>query len=491
MEGQTASAADVTLKAPGPPKRLVICFDGTWNRLDARTPTNVVLTGESVVPLAPDGKTQAIFYDEGVGTSRFERLSGGMFGAGLIDKLGDAYRFLTFNYTPGDEIYVFGFSRGAFTARSFVGMLRNCGIVSRPNAGRIQDAIAWYRMRRASTAPDSLQSRKFRSEVSPNVVTEEGEDAWRQANIPNYQPNSATLLQIRYLGVWDTVGALGVPTRYRLLSFFNRKFQFHDTALSSIVQSGRHAVAIDESRKDFTPTLWSNVDDLNRKVGADPDSAIAPYQERWFPGVHCGVGGGGDFRGLSDQALEWVWDGAQRAGLALDLSPGSKLFELAPDPRAPLSPFDEEALPLFERLKTSLMDGLWRRADRASPSAYRDISSSARRRWKFDGKKLPEKKPYRPGPLLRFAKQLNASPAIREPVPGTFRIVRVSPGDSLRAIAEHELGDANRAQEIFAMNQDLLDDADHIYPGMPLRVPNLLAGVATMATGPTGKDAGI
>lgn len=475
---ESTSQPDVTLKAPGPPKRLVICFDGTWNRLDSRTPTNVVLTAESVVPMAPDSKAQPIFYDEGVGTSRFERLAGGMFGAGLIDKLGDAYRFLTFNYTPGDEIYVFGFSRGAFTARSFVGMLRNCGIVSRPNAGRIKDAIAWYRARRPSTAPDSLQSRKFRAEVSPNVVTEEGEDGWRQANVPNYQAGSATLLQIRYLGVWDTVGALGVPTRYRLLSFFNRKYQFHDTALSNLVQSGRHAVAIDERRKDFIPTLWSNVDELNREAQADPDSQLAPYQERWFPGVHCGVGGGGDFRGLSDQALEWVWDGAQRAGLALDTSPGSKLFELAPDPRAPLSPFDEESLPLLQRVKAALMDNLWRKADRKSPSAFRDISSSARRRWKCDAAMLPERTLYRPAPLQPFATQLDACPAATQPEPGTFHIVRVKPTDSLRLIADHELGDANRWNEIFEINQDLLDDPDHIYPGMPLRVPNMSAAPA-------------
>ncbi|HLO20436.1 MAG TPA: DUF2235 domain-containing protein [Sphingomicrobium sp.] len=471
MEREPSSQVDVTVKSPGPPKRLVVCFDGTWNSLDARTPTNVVLTAESVVPMAPDGKAQAMFYDEGVGTSRFERLAGGMFGAGLIDKLGDAYRFLTFNYTPGDEIYVFGFSRGAFTARSFVGMLRNCGIVSRPNAGRIKEAIAWYRMRRPSTAPDSLQSRHFRAEVSPNVCTDEGEDAWRQANIPNYAAGSATLLQIRYLGVWDTVGALGVPTRYRLLSFFNRKFQFHDTALSHLVQSGRHAVAIDERRKDFIPTLWSNVDELNRDAGSDPNDPLAPYQERWFPGVHCGVGGGGDFRGLSDQALEWVWDGAQRAGLALDTSPGSKPFELAPDPRAPLSPFDEQSLPFLERVKSELTDRLWRKADRASPAVFRDVSSSARRRWKFDGAALPEGKPYRPPPLLPFAAQLDACPALPQPEPGTFNIVRVEPGDTLPEIAERSLGDSNRWKEIFELNADIVEDPNHIYPGMPLRVP--------------------
>jgi len=99
-------------------KRLVFCFDGTWNRLDAPHSTNVVITAESVLPIASDGVSQAIFYDEGVGTRKGEKLTGGLFGEGIVDNLSDAYRFLIFNHTPGDEIYIFGFSRGAYTARS-------------------------------------------------------------------------------------------------------------------------------------------------------------------------------------------------------------------------------------------------------------------------------------------------------------------------------------------------------------------------------------
>ena len=473
-EATKPTETEVNVRAPGPPKRLVFCFDGTWNRLDARTPTNVVLTAETVLPMAADKKAQAIFYDEGVGTGPLDHLGGGMFGWGIVDKLGDAYRFLTFNYTPGDEIFVFGFSRGAFTARSFVGMLRNCGIVARSQAGRIGEAIKWYRDRSPSKAPDSLQTRRFRAQVSPAVCVEEGEDAWRQANVPGYEAGSAPLLKIRYLGVWDTVGALGVPTRYRLLAFLNRKYRFHDTALSPLVLSGRHAVAIDESRKDFTPTLWSNVDELNRAQGSDPESATAPYQERWFPGVHCGVGGGGDFRGLSDQVLVWVWEGAQRAGLGLDTAVGSKLFELSPDPHSPLSPFDEDALSWWERRKASLTNALWSRGDRAGPSVFRNVSISARRRWKCEPATLPEGKAYRPRTLAGFTRELDALPKIPAvPAPGTFDFVRVTRGDTLRSIALHHFGNADRATEIFEMNRDVLEDADHIYPGMPLRVPKV------------------
>jgi Uncharacterized alpha/beta hydrolase domain (DUF2235) len=102
-------------------KRIVFCFDGTWNKLAADTPTNVVLTAASIQRVAADGRTQIIHYDEGVGTGRLERWSGGLFAVGLVANMREAYRFLIFNYDPRDEIYVFGFSRGAFTARTLSG----------------------------------------------------------------------------------------------------------------------------------------------------------------------------------------------------------------------------------------------------------------------------------------------------------------------------------------------------------------------------------
>ncbi len=118
-------------------KRLVFCFDGTWNKIDAEFSTNVVITAESVLPLSRNGVAQLIYYDEGVGTSRFDRIRGGVFGNGLVQNLAEAYRFLIFNYTSGDEIYIFGFSRGAYTARSFAGLLSTCAIPLRMHAGRV------------------------------------------------------------------------------------------------------------------------------------------------------------------------------------------------------------------------------------------------------------------------------------------------------------------------------------------------------------------
>jgi uncharacterized protein (DUF2235 family) len=159
-------------------KRLVICFDGTWNRLDAPYPTNVLFTAEGVLPVAADGTVQVVYYDEGVGTDEGELLTGGIFGVGLLRNLSDAYRFIIFNYAPGDEIHIFGFSRGAYTARSLAGLLANSGLVSRRHAGRANEAIARYRKREASQHFQEAML-AFRSECSPELCVSEDEDDWR------------------------------------------------------------------------------------------------------------------------------------------------------------------------------------------------------------------------------------------------------------------------------------------------------------------------
>lgn len=217
---------------PHSPKRrsrLVFCFDGTWDRLDSQHPTNVVLTAESVLPLANDGVAQVVFYSQGVGTGKLDHLSGGIFGTGLLQNMADAYRQLIFNYTPGDEIYVFGFSRGAYTARSFVGLLRHIGIVSRSNAAQVNDAIKIYSNRKQNDLVDGPDVCKERLKLSPDICVSADEDDWRCKNVPEYTSGDAQLLKIKYLGVWDTVGALGVPKRYLFAQKFDRKLAFHDT----------------------------------------------------------------------------------------------------------------------------------------------------------------------------------------------------------------------------------------------------------------------
>lgn len=442
-------------------KRLVFCFDGTWNKLAADTPTNVVLTAASIERTTRDGISQIIHYDEGVGTGRLERLSGGMFGAGLLENVREAYRFLIFNYDPGDEIFVFGFSRGAFSARTFVGLLRHAGTISRIHADRIDEAIALYRRRLADRDGASDAMRRFRAENAPGVCVP-GDDPWRCTNVDGYQAGSARALTIRYLGLWDTVAALGVPEVVPGSRWFNRKERFHDASLDAFVESARHALALDERRALFPPVPFENIDALNEASGHAADDPQAPFQQRWFPGVHGGVGGGGDVRGLSDGALAWVLQGAKRAGLHLDVARGTRVNGLKPDPSASLN---NSLHPQWSA--TSLAN-----TDRKGPSRMHELSASALRRWRLPASSLPERSPYRPASLRSLAPEIERLPrnAFEAP-PELLAEHVVQPGDTLYKLARRFYGNASKWKAIEAANEDVVDDPDDIFVGQTIRMP--------------------
>lgn len=456
-------------------KRLIICFDGTWNRLDAPHATNVVITAESVLPIASDGRAQVIFYDEGIGTRKGETYRGGLFGAGMVENLGDAYRFLIFNHTPGDQIYVFGFSRGAYTARSFAGMLSVCGLLRRSDASRVTEAIERYQSRAGDSSAYAEDMRLFRSKYSPHLCVSDEDEAWRCTNVAGYQTGQSNRLQVDYLGVWDTVGSLGVPARYKLLNFLNKKHGFHDTRLSTFIKSARHAVAIDERRRDFQPTLWDNIAELNEKAGAAADADDAPYQQRWFPGVHGAVGGGGERRGLSDQTLDWVLDGARKVGLEFDGAPHTPIFELAPDYRDHLrnSP-PPESPGIIDRIMKVMPE-----VDRVpGPDHMYEVSISARRRWLEKPENLKDNATYRPLTLANVSAFLsNLDPkALGVGVETNMELLtlhQVVPGDSLNAIAMRYYNDHTKAAHIFAANLDKLQHPDRIYARQSLRIPRL------------------
>jgi hypothetical protein len=205
-------------------KRLVICCDGTWNQPDQVSPTNVVKVALSLRDRDRAGVVQRIFYNSGVGTGRFDRLRGGALGFGLSRHVRECYRFLVENYEPGDELYFFGFSRGAFTARSAAGLVRNSGILRREHQNRIGDAFTLYRGRDPLSHPRGTRATLFRRSFS-------------------YEP------RVHFMGVWDTVGALGVPILGPgWANVLGRRWQFHDTDLSTRVDLAYQALAIDEDR---------------------------------------------------------------------------------------------------------------------------------------------------------------------------------------------------------------------------------------------------
>jgi uncharacterized protein (DUF2235 family) len=442
-------------------KRLVFCFDGTWNKLAPDLATNVVLTAASIERLDKNGTAQIIHYDEGVGTGDLDAMRGGMFGTGLIDNVREAYRFLIFNYDPGDEIYVFGFSRGAYSARTFVGFLRHVGPLHRLHAGRIDEALELYQERTQGDARSDEAMRRFRAQYADKVCIGSSDDEWRCANLPGYVPGSATMLRVKFLGVWDTVGALGVPEIIPFSGWLNKEYDFHDPSLDSFVESARHAVALDERRELFQPVLFGDLTTLNQAASFDSADPKAPYQERWFPGVHGSIGGGGDIRGLSDDALAWVMSGAKIAGLKLDTGVGTRIHGFAPDPLAPLI---NETKPKWSA--TQIISD-----DRDGPEHLWQVSASAIRRWRTPAEKLGGES-YRPGSLHRVEGELNALGKWDfDPPTDLVAVETVKKGDSLSVYARRHYGDAELWPLILDANADTIDDPDEIFPGQNLRIP--------------------
>jgi uncharacterized protein (DUF2235 family) len=369
-------------------KRIAVFCDGTWNRMSSEQPTNVLTSAQLVLPSDDAGITQITYYDEGVGTSYlinewWETRLAGAFGLGLLEKIEAAYRFLIFNYEPGDEIFIFGFSRGAFTARSLAGLIRKCGIVPRVNAREVRDIFQFYKD--AATHPDSDEAQRRRMAWSPNVILKETDRSWRIEHGEDPAVAAAAVpLIIRYVGVWDTVGALGIPQHLLVGSLFGTaaKYQFHDTDLSSTVRAARHAVATDEDRLSFTPALWKNLDILNAGSGGNS------YQQLWFPGDHGSVGGGGDIRGLSNDALAWIMDGAVTEGLAINRVKLEGLRATA-DPLVSLH--NQTKAPDF-------LDHIYRRGYREGPQRRSLLAESTRNRLAYEAKDKTWE-PYRPKTL--------------------------------------------------------------------------------------------
>ncbi|MEE9434960.1 MAG: DUF2235 domain-containing protein [Sphingorhabdus sp.] len=462
-------------------RRLVFCFDGSWNALDIeKEPTNVLLVAESIVPIGRDDVVQIVHYDEGVGTSSDDTIRGGAFGFGLDENVREAFRFLIFNYQPGDEIFVFGFSRGAFSARSFVGFLEAVTILDKANARRIKEAWELYKNHSKEPEKYSADVKEFRKHHCRDMFTDIGDFTQMSGLESSRAPKNIDLLKIRYVGVWDTVGSLGWKV---VLSIFDRRtdkqYRNYDTSLSKSLESGRHAVALDEKRVLFAPTLWNNVEDLNRRVNFDGEAADAPFQQLWFAGDHGSVGGGGSVRGLSNAALHWILKGAVSKGMKFNLEERSQLKDIRYDHRTPLHNTPKLGPQknmmgvfiigwLMEKLKSYILS-----SPRSGPSSVSEIHPSALRRVFADD--LPEGRRYCPTSLkhkmdeIRACKDTFAPPAD----PDSYFEHEISKGDLLSALAKRYLHKSSRYPEIFEINRDRIDHPDDVFPGDKIRIPKL------------------
>lgn len=279
-------------------KRIVLCCDGTWQTEASPWLSNIVKIAASVQPHAPgttpsDPSTpQLVDYLAGPGGRGYlaDRVVGGALAWGAEANLSSAYFEIATKWEPGDEIFLFGFSRGAFTARQLAGMLGWIGVLTREALfrGALAQALQLYMTKnRGDHEARALELQRFRRDYCHSEPVEIG-----------------------FLGVFDTVGAYGVPGA---LGFLVNGI--HDLRLTSRVRCARHALALDERRRHFAPTLWEN-----EPVQPAPRVPQSHHRIRqvWFRGAHSDIGGGYQESGLSDISLRWMIGEAEQQGLAID-----------------------------------------------------------------------------------------------------------------------------------------------------------------------------
>jgi uncharacterized protein (DUF2235 family) len=263
--------------------RHVLCFDGTWNEPASRTNVRLLYEAARTIDDAPGVMGQLSWYHDGVGTHTGSLILGGAIGVGVSQNMLEGYIHLGREFRDGDQIFIIGFSRGAYTARGLSGLISKCGILFPQHVDNEQILVNAYlacKMR----GPQARYADEFR-------------DAYgRRA-------------PIKFVGVWDTVGSLGLPGRF-FQPLDEALFGFVDGQLASAVERGCHALAVDEHREDFRPSMWEGC------------AAWQSIEQRWFAGDHCDVGGSHerpapDAPLPSDITLAWMLGQAVDAGLVI------------------------------------------------------------------------------------------------------------------------------------------------------------------------------
>ena len=313
-------------------KNIVVFADGTGNGASALNKTNVwrLYRAVDLSDPPPDGRPrQVAFYIDGVGTSSFRPLAliGSIFGIGVARNAKEMYKFICRNYAPGDNIYAFGFSRGAFTARVLTSLIATQGVVQYTTEEELErgaaDAYRAYRRRyklpifgrKDTTKPTDAKKRVGIVDVLRDI-RDVSIRAWRRLRgIPNELPLPPHQADITFVGVWDTVSAYGLPIEEltRGIDGWVWPLSMPNYRLSERVRCARHALALDEERDSFQPLLWDEAHEADLEAkGAVPPGRM---QQVWFAGVHANVGGGYADDRLSLVPLEWMMAEAAKAGL--------------------------------------------------------------------------------------------------------------------------------------------------------------------------------
>jgi uncharacterized protein (DUF2235 family) len=280
---------------PPAKKRLTVYLDGTWNTIHDNT--NVWRLRALTAPRGKDGLAQVVFYNSGLGTRDGQKFSGGMFGVGIDDILLDAYEWLVENFNEGDELFILGFSRGAFTARSLSGLISRCGLLCAGAPLSIKQLYDRYRKGMKLPTLDHL--------LNHPAATPSLEEQW----LVTY----CRSIPIKFIGVFDTVGSLGVPSSF---SKFRTEHAFLNTGLRTANTYAAHALAVDEHRPDFLPTLWTRSELLGPgALQPRPPRSLDEAEQRWFAGAHANVGGGYESDLLAQAPLKWMMAKASIHGL--------------------------------------------------------------------------------------------------------------------------------------------------------------------------------
>lgn len=282
--------------AQAPPKKKIAIFlDGTWNAIDDNT--NVWRLKSLVAPKDNDDALQPTYYEIGV-----NGFWGGLFGKGVSRTLTDAYEWLVDHYNPGDDIFIFGFSRGAYTARSLAGYIAKCGLLKAGGSLGVKQLYKRYRR------PDDKTIWTLLDEHAAGAVQD-------------HTPEERCMLKysmavrIKFVGVWDSVGELGIPA-FSIPGVSRSTLGFLHTGLRLPIENGYHALAVDEHRRTFAPTLWTVRKPNDPQAKMAPPRSIANVEQRWFVGAHANIGGGYETDLLAQLPLRWLMRKASTHGLA-------------------------------------------------------------------------------------------------------------------------------------------------------------------------------
>ncbi|EPS30299.1 hypothetical protein PDE_05250 [Penicillium oxalicum 114-2] len=316
-----------------PGKRLLVCLDGTWVNSDEgynrptssdhnyslQVPSNVTRLYRALRKTGLDGMSQIVYYHAGVGTSGsfLDELAGGIFGAGVDENIREAYSFIATNYEPGDEIFLIGFSRGAFTARSVAGLIAQIGLL---NSRGMEYLYPIFKDAENIRNPDYKD--KFPTVPFANKPHSRQEYKLRledEGLTRLYDPDGYAI-KVRCVAVFDTVGSLGIPdtnlsTKLRIPRS-TRECKWYDTSLSNTVEHAFQALALDEVRTSFAPAIWER-----------PRGVYTDLRQVWFCGAHSNVGGGLPDQELANVTMAWMMDQLADLGVAFEENTIDKIFE--------------------------------------------------------------------------------------------------------------------------------------------------------------------